>query len=109
MKETIFSNPIVEPLLMDALTLIHAIGGCNSDEQEEYDEHLNSHVPAPFNSIIKALDGNLGDEINFSVVQPKVGVAGRISGEGLGLLLRHGIKLLKWGRWKYSSNCDDYI
>lgn len=95
MKETIFTNPIIEPLLMDALTLIHAVGGCNSDEQEEFDEHLNNTVPKPLAAIVRALDGHLGDEIHFSVVQPKVGVAGRITGEGLGLLLRHGVKLMK--------------
>ena len=95
MKETIFSNPIVEPMLMDALTLIHAIGGCNSDEQEEIDNHLNTVVFPPLAAIYRALDGHLGDEISFSVVQPKLGVAGRISGEELGLLLRHGIKLFK--------------
>jgi hypothetical protein len=95
MKETIFSNPLVEPLLMDALTLIHAIGGCNSDEAEEYDQHLNTLVPPPVSAIVRALDGNLGDEITFSVVQPRVGVAGRLAGEDLGLLLRHGIKLFK--------------
>ena len=52
-------------------------------------------MPKPLAAIVKALDGHLGDEIHFSVVQPKVGVAGRITGEGLGLLLRHGVKLMK--------------
>ena len=67
MKETIFANPLIEPLLMDALTLIHAIGGCNSDEAEEYEEHLNTRVPPPLAAIVRALDGNLGDEITYSV------------------------------------------
>jgi hypothetical protein len=95
MKEKIFSNPLVEPLLMDALTLVHAVGGCNSDDAEEYESHLTTKVPPHIAGVIRALDGNLGDEITFSVVQPKIGLAGRISGEGLGLLVRHGIKLIK--------------
>ena len=95
MKETVFANPLVEPLLMDALTLIHAIGGCNSDEPEEFEQHLNEHVPPPIAALVRALDGKVGDEITYSVVQPRLGVTGRINGNGLGLLLRHGIKMMK--------------
>ena len=94
MKETIFANPIIEPLLMDALTLIHAVGGCGSDEEDEYNEHLNT-LPSIVGKVVRALNDTLGDEIDFSVVQPKLGVAGRVKGDGLGLLLRHGSKLIK--------------
>lgn len=95
MKETIFANPLVEPLLMDALTLVHAVGGCNSDEAEEFEQHLSTNVPPPLAAVVRALDGNLGDEITYSVTQPRIGITGRINGVGLGLLLRHGIKLFK--------------
>nr|AAF25622.1 unknown protein [Sterkiella nova] len=95
MKETIFSNPIIEPLLMDALTLIHAIGGCNSDEQEEFEEHLNSRV-LPLSQLQSEHSTEKWEtEITYSVTQPRIGLTGRINGHGLGLLLRHGIKLLK--------------
>lgn len=95
MQETLFSNPLLEPILMDALTLIHAMGGCNSDEEEEYNAHLESAVPPLFRTVIKVLNEHLGDEISFSVVQSQIGVAGRITGEGLGSLVRHGSKLFK--------------
>lgn len=93
MQEKLFSNPMIEPLLMDALTLIHSVGGCSSDE--ELDDHLNGLLMKPFDDIVKLLIEHLGNEIIFSVVQPRIGVAGRISGNGLGLLLKNIAKIPK--------------
>ncbi|CDW81584.1 ef hand family protein [Stylonychia lemnae] len=95
MQNTLFSNPMVEPILMDGLTLIHALGGCTSDDAADYEEHLNSHVPPPLSAVIRVLNQHLGDEISFSVVSDRVGVAGRLNGEGLGPAIRHASKLFK--------------
>jgi len=95
MQETLYSNPLVEPILMDALTLIHALGGCSSDDAADYEAHLNENVPPHLSGVIRILNEHLGDEISFSVVSDRVGVAGRLNGEGLGSVIRHTSKLFK--------------
>jgi hypothetical protein len=95
MQETLYANPLVEPILLHASALIHAFGGCSSDEEEEYSNHLDSNVPPPLSAVIRILNEHLGDEISFSVVSDKVGVAGRLNGEGLGSAVRHTSKLFK--------------
>lgn len=93
MQEKLFTNPMIEPLLMDALTLVHSIGGCSSDD--ELDGHLDTVIPPPFGSLIKTIIEFLGNEIHYSVVSPKIGVAGRIAGDELGLLVKNLVKLAK--------------
>jgi len=84
---------MIEPLLMDALTLIHSVGGCSSDD--ELENHLNTVIPPPFGPLIKVIIDHLGNEINYSVIQPKIGVAGRIAGDELALLVKNLVKLAK--------------
>jgi hypothetical protein len=42
MKEKIQSNPLIEPLLMDAGSLINATSGVSSDDDADYEEFLTS-------------------------------------------------------------------
>jgi len=56
MQETLFANPLVEPILMDGLTLIHALGGCSSDDDADYENHLNENVPPHLSGIIRVLN-----------------------------------------------------
>jgi hypothetical protein len=95
MKEKIQTNPLVEPLLMDAASLINATSAVNSDEESEYEEFLNNNVPPPFAAIIRALNEHLGDEIDFQVVTHNVGIVGRVQGKGLPLLFKNGTKYFK--------------
>ena len=65
MKEKIQSNPLIEPLLMDASSLINATSGVSSDDDAEYEEFLNTAVPPPVAAILRVLNAHLGDEIDF--------------------------------------------
>jgi hypothetical protein len=93
MQAKLYENPMVEPVLMDALTLVHAVGGCSSDD--EFDQHLEANLPPPFGQLVQTVVEHLGNQISFSVVQPKLGVAGRINGEDLSLLVKNLVKLVK--------------
>jgi hypothetical protein len=95
MKEKIQTNPLVEPLLMDASSLINATSGVNSEEDAEYEEFLANSVPPPFASIIRAVNEYLGDEIDFQVVTHNLGVVGKLQGKGLPLLFKNGTKYIK--------------
>ena len=95
MKEKIQTNPLVEPLLMDAASLINATSGVSSDEDAEYEEFLNTTVPPPVAAILRILNAHLGDEIDFQAVSHNLGVVGRVHGKGLGLLLKNASKYAK--------------
>lgn len=84
---------MVEPLLMDAATLISATSNVSSEE--EFDQHLEENLPTEWAGIAKLLIDNLGDEINFSALHAHLGVKGRIHGDGLNLALKTLIKY--WG------------
>lgn len=63
--------------------------------EDEFDEFLNTQVPPHIAAIIKIGLEYLGDEIDFSFVHPQLGLRGRITGEGLSLVLRNAAKFIK--------------
>lgn len=88
---------------MNAATLIQSISSIS--DEDEYKEHLASKkLPSPLVDIIHMLNDHLGDDIQFSVSQSKVAIAGRISGDGLALILKNGTKFLKW-----TATCMDWV
>jgi hypothetical protein len=94
MKNMITSNPLVEPLLMDAQTLIASVSGVSDDDELEsfIDEELL--VPPPVKKIVKFLIAHLGDEIDFVVCHPQFGVKGRVAGKGLSEGVKNAIKFM---------------
>ena len=93
MKQKIMENPLVEPILMDAPTLVGATSKVSSDE--ELDEFLDNEVPKPLAMVTRILMKHLGDEITFSALHPHLGVKGRVHGEEMHYLIRNGIKYYK--------------
>lgn len=91
MRNKIAENPLVEPVLLDAATLITSTSGKSFENDEEFFASL-SELPDPFNSIATLFAKHLGDEVDFEVLDEYVGGKGRISGEGLNLILRNGLK-----------------
>lgn len=85
-------NPLVEPILMDAASLIAATSNVSDDS--EFDEHLHKTVPAPMNKIVDIMMKHLGDEVTFSAIHSHLGLVGRFHGEGLHLLIQTLIKFL---------------
>ena len=81
---------MIEPILMDAATLISATSNVSSDD--ELEEFLTNSVPAPIAAIAKTLIENLDDEINFVAVHPHFGLRGRLHGEGLNLVIKTLVK-----------------
>jgi len=94
MKQKIAENPLVEPVLLDAQTLIASTSGKSFETDEELFAHIEENVPQPFNEIAAIFAKHLGDTIEFKVLDEFVGLKGRISGEGLNLILRNGLKYL---------------
>ena len=93
MKEKIKSNPMVEPLMMDAATLITAASQVHSDEDEEFEEHVREKIGEPFIfEMVNFMVKHLGDEVEVSVAHKYAGVKKRITAEGLGLLLKAILK-----------------
>lgn len=95
MKEKIQTNPLIEPLLMDALSLINATSAVSSDEESEYDEFLNSAVPPPVAMILRAVQDHLGDEIDVEAITHNLGLIVRLQGKGLALLVKNASKYIK--------------
>jgi hypothetical protein len=95
MKQKITENPLVEPILMDANTLIGATSSITSDEDLE--EHLNTLAQnnGAVGLVLRILIKHLGDEIEFSALTPHIGVKGRIHGEGLNLVAKTLAKYMK--------------
>ena len=92
MKQKISENPLVEPVLLDASTLITSTSGNSFENDEEFFKNLNEVLPAPANEIAILFSQHLGDEVVFEVLDEYVGLKGRIAGEGLNLILRNGLK-----------------
>ena len=92
MRNKIQENPLIQPLVMDALSLISATSNVSSEE--EFDEHLDNMVPPPLASLIRIAMEYLGDEIEFSFAHPQFGAKGRITGQGLSLIVRNGAKYI---------------
>lgn len=92
MKSKISENPLVEPVLLDASSLITTTSGQSFESEEENLKWIEETLPAPFNGVAALFARHLGDEIEFNVLDEFVGLKGRISGEGLNLILRNGLK-----------------
>jgi len=92
MRQKISENPLVEPVLLDASSLITATSGKSFENDEEYFTFVNDKFPEPFGEIAVLLAKHLGDEVNFEVLDQQIGLKGRITGEGLNLILRNGLK-----------------
>lgn len=90
MKQKIRENPMVEPILMDAQTLISATSNVSSDDDLE--EFLSTSVPPHISLIAKILINHLGDEVNMTALHPSFGIRGRFHGEGLNLLIKALVK-----------------
>ena len=95
MKEKIQTNPLIEPLLMDASSLINATSSVGSDDDADYEEFLTSQVPPPFGAVLRALNEHLGDEIELHAVSHNLGVIAKVQGKGLALLVKNASKYLK--------------
>ena len=87
-------NPMVEPILMDAATLISATSNVSSDD--ELEEYLTNSVPPHIALIARILIKHLGDEINFTALHPHFGIRGRFHGDGLNLLIKNLVKYYSW-------------
>jgi hypothetical protein len=94
MMQKITQNPLIEPLLMDLQTLISSTSSVSSDEDDDLNEHLNT-LPYNMGKLLRIVIDNLGDEVDFTLVHPQLGLKGRIIGEGLNLIVRNGAKYLK--------------
>lgn len=94
MQQKLAENPLLGPAMMDAFTLIMSITSIATDE--EFDESLKSSgIPEPLYHLIKLGVDHLGDEIDFSVAHPQLGLKGRLTGDGLGQILYSGCKFIK--------------
>lgn len=94
MKAKIRENPLVEPVLMDAPTLISSMSGKSFENDEEFYAHVASSVPPPFNELAEILARHMGDRIDFTLSGPFGGIKGHVDGEGLHLILQNGLKFL---------------
>jgi len=92
MRQKISENPLVEPVLLDASSLITATSGKSFENDEEYFKFVQERFPEPFGDVAVLLAKHLGDEINFEILDQQIGLKGRITGEGLNLILRNGLK-----------------
>ena len=88
MLSKIQENPLIQPLLMDADSLIGATSAISSDE--EFTQHLDRlEMPPAVGHLLAVLCENMGDELNLSVTHPQIGVQARLSAKsGLKLVLK---------------------
>ena len=63
-------NPLIQPLLMDAATLVGATSHVSSDD--ELEEHLASlaMIHPPADQLLKALIKHISDEVGISITHP---------------------------------------
>lgn len=94
MMSKIQENPIIQPLLMDADSLIGATSGVSSDE--DFETHLaNLDMPPAVGHLIGVLCEHMGDELNLSVTHPHLGLQARLSAKsGLKLVVKTIAKYL---------------
>ena len=90
MQAKILENPLIQPLVMDAMSLISATSNVSSEE--EFDEYLQTEVHPPLAEIIRIAVEHLGDEVEFSFAHPQLGLKGRITGEDLALIVKNAAK-----------------
>lgn len=82
MKEAVQNNPMAEPLMMDAPTLIMSASQVHSDEDEEFDEFLKERFDSLQVETIKFFCEHLGDEIDISACHSRAGIKARLTAKG---------------------------
>jgi hypothetical protein len=93
MMTKIQENPLIQPLLMDAHSLIGATSSIGSDE--ELEEHLKVlALPESIGHLLKVLIEHMGDEMNLTITHPQLGLQVRVIGEGLKLIVKSVAKYL---------------
>jgi len=93
MKKKIETNPMVEPVLLDAHTLVSMTSKVSSDEESDMDEYLNSKIPLPpAVDLVKILLKQLGDDVELTFVGNFLGLKCRLTGKDLNLLVRNAVK-----------------
>jgi len=94
MMQKLQEHPLLQPLLMDAGSLIAATSNISSDD--ELPEHLdNLKIPPAAGLLLKDLAAHLGNEIDISLTHPSAGAQIRIIGNGLNLVVRNLAKYLE--------------
>jgi hypothetical protein len=94
MMQKLQEHPLLQPLLMDAGSLIAATSNVSSDD--ELPEHLdNLKIPPAAGLLLKDLAAHLGNEIDISLTHPSAGAQIRIIGNGLNLVVRNLAKYLE--------------
>lgn len=88
MKTKITENPLVEPVLLDANTLLQSMFSQNVEDTEEFLVWVQDNVPSPFDTIAKLQSKYLGSELELQVGSEIGGLRINLDGEGLVLLAR---------------------
>jgi len=83
MKQKITENPLVEPVLLDAKTLIDSVSGRTFDTEEEFFQWVENDIPAPFNDLASVFSRFLGDEVELYAGSEIGGARVTVQGEGL--------------------------
>jgi len=93
MKEQISSNPIAEPFMMDASTIVMSASKVHSDEDEDFEEYLKEKFDAIQRNFIKFACSHLGNEVDVSICHQRAGLKARLTADGgLNLLLKNALK-----------------
>jgi len=87
MKNAISTNPLVEPVLMDANTLVQSASQVHSEDAEEFKQHV-AEAFGPLAPIVNFLSNNLGDDVTLSVSGTRVGLKARVNADGLATLVK---------------------
>ena len=94
MKQKLTENPLLEVAMIDAPTLVASTSNVSSDDDAELEEHITNSIPPQYAELVKLLIKHVGDNIHFSLVDRNIGLKGRLSGEGLNLIAKTGLKYL---------------
>jgi hypothetical protein len=92
MKNKIRENPLVEPVLMDASSLISSVSGRSFENEDEFSTFVSESIPPPFNEVAAIFAKHLGDRVDFTVAGPYGAIKAHVDGEGLHLILQNGLK-----------------
>jgi len=83
MKQKITENPLTEPIMLDAPTLVQSASNVHSDDESELNDHIEENLPPPLQPIIKFFMKHLGDEVYFAGGNSFVCGKSRLSTKGL--------------------------
>jgi hypothetical protein len=92
MKSKIMENPLVEPILLDANSLIMSASQVHSDDDDDWKEHLGEHFSEEQQEMINFIVANMGDEIDLSINNSRVGIKARLTADGLAAAYKTAIK-----------------